>query len=122
MNYAFTIMEVIAFIGFLLVANLAFLNFKKTREISNTWLFLTMFFFLVSISCLIYAIGNYLQSLLSIIETIRDLFLIIAATLLFSAIVSYQKEDALIKDGLDGKVKKRDGKRFEKMKEWLKTI
>jgi len=121
MNYI-VIMEIIAFIGFLAASTLAFSNYKKTREISNLWSLVAISLLLVSISCLIYAIGIYFQSLLSITDIIRDLFLIIAATLLFSAIISYQKEDALIKDGLDGKVKERDGKRFEKMKEWLKTI
>lgn len=116
------IMEIMAFISFLAASKMAFSNFKKTRELSNLWLLVTISLFLVSISCLIYAIGIYFQSLLNTMNIIRDLFLIIASTLLFSAIVSCQKEDALIKDGLNGNIKERDGRRFKRMKEWLKMI
>jgi len=115
-------MDIIGFIGFLAASNIAFSNFKKTREISNLWLLVTISLTLVSITILLYALENYFQSLSDIINMMRDLFLLIAATLLFSTLISYQKENVLMKDCLDGNLKKRDGKRCEEIKEWLKTI
>lgn len=120
MNQEIIVIEIIAFIAFIIAAIYAFLRYKKTKEITNIWLLITIALFLFALAALI----NVIELIpgLDILENVEVLILIISATFLFSAICFYRKERCLAKDGKDGKLKEKDGKKYKKIEEWIRSI
>lgn len=120
MNYEIMVMELIAFIGFIVAAVYAFLRYRKTREITNMWLSIAAALFFFAVVALI----NVIELIpgLDILENIEVLVLLIGATVLSCAFVNYRKIKILAKDGKDGKLKEKDGKKYEEIEWWLRGI
>lgn len=120
MNYEIMVMGIIAFITFIVAAMHAFLRYRKTKKITHIWSPITIALLLFALSALIQSI-KYISGL-NALESVAALFLIVGSTLLCCALCLYRKERELAKDGKDGKLKERDGKKYEEIERWLGGI
>ena len=120
MNYEIMTIDITAFIAFIIAVIYALLRYKKTREATNIWLAMTAALFLFALAALIDVIE--LIPGLEVLESLEAVILIVSATILSCTFSYYKKERILAKDGRDGKLRERDGKRHKKIGEWLRSI
>ncbi len=120
MNAVILILEIIAFIGFLTAAILAFLRYNKTRYATNLWLLFASSFLIFSIVAILRIIEEFPD--FQIFGHLESMLLLVGATLLFSAQAIYQKDKTFCKECYERNVKKFDGKTRKELEGWLKTI